>query len=183
MIFVDAHGGRLANSQPLQAIYGDALTEIVHVINPYYKVDPYTNIRCAVFAVIIDDGQMLTAPVSFISTELIRLSLKFAVDLKSEVIDVSIEMRPQKRLKISSGEIFNPFVKVVGTLAAPRLAVDEAGVLVSGGAAAATGGLTILARMAWDRLSRSEEPCIDVAIQGKEALADRLPGLGEGLSR
>jgi hypothetical protein len=183
MILVNARGGRLANSQTLQAIYGDVLTEIVHVINPFYKADPYTDIRCAVFAVNIDDGQMSSAPVSFVSTDMILLSLKSTVDLKSEAIDVNIEMRPQKRLKISSGEIFNPFVEVVGTLAAPRLAVDEAGVLISGGAAAATGGLSILARVAWDRLSRSKQPCIDAAIQGKEALADRLPGLGEGLSR
>ncbi len=183
MILVDIRGGRLANSQTLQAIYGDMLTEILNVINPFYKADPYTDITCVVLALNLDDGRVTSAPVSFVGTDKIRLSLKSAIDLKSEAIDMGIKMTPQQGLKISSGEILNPFVKVIGTLAAPGLAVDETGVLVSGGVAVATGGLSVLAGMAWDRLSRSKDPCRDAAIQGKEALADRFPDLGKGLAQ
>jgi hypothetical protein len=182
MILVDVRGGRLANSQMLQAIYGDMLTEILNVINPFYKAAPYTDIECVVLAVKIDDGHAAGAPNSFFGTDKIRLTLKSSLDLKTEAIDININMRPRKGLKVSSGELFNPFVKVTGTLAAPRLAVDEAGVLVSGGTAVATGGLSILAAMAWDRMSRSSDPCKRAAEQGKEALSDRFPSIGAGLS-
>lgn len=175
MILVDARGGRLTNNQALQAVYGGVLSEILNVINPFYKADPYTDIRCVVLALALDDGQVASAPVSFIATDKIRVTPTSTIDLKSEVIETTIKMRPQQGLKISTGEILNSFVRVTGTLAEPRLAVDEAGVLVSGGAAVATGGLSILAGMAWDRLSRSKDPCTDAADQSKEELADRFP--------
>ena len=63
---------------------------------------------------------------------------------------------------------------VVGTLAAPRLAVDAKGTLITGGAAVATGGLSLLARATWDRLVRSKTPCETAAKQGMEALQDRF---------
>jgi hypothetical protein len=179
MILVDARGGRLANSQALQAVYGNMLTEILNVINPFYKAEPYTDIECVVLALSIEDGNILSAPRTYFGTDKVRLFLQSAIDLKSEAIDLNIEMRPQQGLAISSGELFNSFIKVTGTLAAPRLAVDETGVLVSGGTAVATGGLSILAKMAWDRLSRSKDPCNDVAKEGKKALAKRFPSLGE----
>jgi len=179
MILVDARGGRFANSQALQAVYGNMLTEILNVINPFYEAEPYTDIECVVLALSIDDGNILSAPRTYFGTDKIRLFLQSAIDLKTEALDVNIEMRPQQGLTISSGEIFNSFVKVTGTLAAPRLAVDEAGVLVSGGTAVATGGLSILAKMAWDRLARSKDPCNDIAKDGREALAKRFPSLGE----
>jgi hypothetical protein len=179
VVFLDTRGGRLANSQALQAVYGDMLTEILNVINPFYEAEPYTDLECVVVALKIDDGIVTGAPNSFIGTDKIRLSPSSIIDLKTEAIDVSIRMTPQQGLQLSGGEIFNSFVKVTGTLAAPRLAVDEAGVLISGGAAVATGGLSILAKMAWDRLSRSPDPCVATAEQGKKLLADRFPDLGD----
>jgi hypothetical protein len=182
MILADLRGGRLANTQALQAVYGDMLTEILNVINPFYKAEPYTDIECVVLAAKIDDGRVTSAPNSFFGTDKIRLTLESSIDLKTEAIDMNINMRPRQGLKISSGELFNSFVKITGTLAAPRLAVDETGVLLSGGTAVATGGLSILAGMAWDRLSRSSDPCNYAAEKGKEALADRFPSIGGGLS-
>lgn len=180
MIFLDTRGGLFSNSQTLQVIYGDMLTEIINVINPFYKADPYTKFQCVVVGLKIDEGKVTSAPSSFIGTDKMRLSLTSTVDLSSEALDVNIRMTSQKGLKVSSGELFNSYVKVTGTLAAPRLAVDEAGVLVSGGAAIATGGLSILAKMAWDRLSRSGDPCVAAAEQGKKILVDRMPGLSDG---
>ena len=69
-------------------------------------------------------------------------------------------------------------------MAAPRLSVDEKGVLVTGGAAIATGGLSLLARGVWDRMSRSKTPCKDASETAIEELGDRFPDLAiEGLGR
>ena len=52
------------------------------------------------------------------------------------------------------------YVKLGGTLANPRLILDPAGAAVSGGAAVATGGLSILAGSMWDRwIATSGDPC------------------------
>jgi hypothetical protein len=116
-------------------------------------------------------------PNSFISTDKVRMTLKSTIDLKTEKISMNIRTTPQRGLSISGGELLNPYLNIVGTLAAPRFAVDEAGVLISGGAAVATGGLSVLAKATWDRLSRSRKPCIDTADKGKQALGDRFPNI------
>jgi hypothetical protein len=104
-----------------------------------------------------------------------------SVNLKSEKIEMTFRTTPRKGLTISAGEILNPFVMVVGTLAAPRLAVDAKGTLISGGAAVVTGGLSILARATWDRLVRSKDPCQTAAEQGLEVVRDRFAEFpGEG---
>jgi hypothetical protein len=145
---------------------------------PFMRLTLFTAISCYLFALDISDGIVISAPNSLVSTDKIRLVTKSTMDLKTEAIDINIKMRPQKGLKLSSGELLQSFVEINGTLAAPRLAVDDAGVLVSGGAAVATGGLSILAGVAWDRLLRSKDPCNDMAEKGKEALGDRFPGFG-----
>ena len=97
------------------------------------------------------------------------------INLQSEEMAIQIRSTPKKGLTLSAGEILNPYVKVVGTLAAPRLAVDERGMLVSGGAAVATGGLSVLAKSAWDRLSRSRTPCEKAAKDAVDVLSQRFP--------
>ncbi len=53
-----------------------------------------------------------------------------------------------------------PYFKIGGTLANPRLAVDRKGVAVSGSAAIATAGLSIVAEGLWDRwVVTAKNPC------------------------
>jgi len=173
--FADTRGGRITNSRAIQAIYGDMLTEIFSTINPFYKSDPKTNFNCIVLPLEVVDGNLTSVPNSFLSTDKLRLTSKSSINLKTERINMNVRSTPQKGLTISGGELFNPYIKIVGTLASPRLAIDEAGVLISGGAAVATGGLSVLAKATWDRVSRSRDPCNDTAKKGREALGDRFP--------
>ena len=106
-----------------------------------------------------DDGLLTSAPSFFISNDKIRLAVNPSINLETEDLRVAVRTTPRRALSISAGELLNPYVQIIGTLAAPRLAVDEKGVLISGGAAIATGGLTLLARGLWDRLSLSGDPC------------------------
>jgi hypothetical protein len=113
-----------------------------------------------------------------------RMAANTSIDFKTEELRIGIRTTPRRTLSISAGELVNPYVQIVGTLAAPRLAVDETGLLISGGAAVATGGLSILARGVWDRLSRSQDPCTDTSTQAIDELGDRFPDLViEGLER
>jgi len=131
---------------------------------------------------LFDDGLLTSAPNIFASTNKIRIAASPTINFKTEDLRMAVRTTPRRALSVSMGELINPYVQIVGTLAAPRLAVDEKGVLISGGAAIATGGLTLLARGIWDRLSRSGDPCGQSAARAIEQLADRFPELSvEGL--
>lgn len=177
VVFTSTRGGRMGDNKTMQRLYGDVADQILGAINPFRKTATYTDFECIVIPLEIANGTVKSAPSSLLSTDQIRVLSTSVVDLKTEKIEMNIRTTPKKGITISAGEVLNPYLKIVGTLAAPRLAVDEKGVLVSGGVAVATGGLSILARAAWDRLSRSDDACDEASNEGRKALADRLPQL------
>ena len=183
-LFVDARGGRITNNRVIQALYGDLLQEILSTINPFSETDPYTDFECMVVPIAFDNGVATGAPRAFISTSKIRMVVAPSVNLRTEELQLNVRTTPRRALSVSAGELVNPLVQVVGTLGAPRLAVDETGLLISGGAAVATGGLSILARGVWDRLSRSGDACGQASNQAIDDLGERFPDLAiEGLGR
>jgi hypothetical protein len=153
------------------------LDEILTTINPFRKSDPYTTFVCIVLPLKIVNGVVSSAPSTLVSTDKMHMALTSVVDLKSEGIVMNIRTTPKKGISISAGELLNPYIKVVGTLAAPRMAVDEKGVLLTGGAAVATGGLTLLASAVWDRMRRSQDRCTKISEEAGEILSDRFPDL------
>jgi hypothetical protein len=184
VLFLNSRGGRVTRNRALQRLYGDLLQEILGTINPFRQSDPYTDFECVVVPLQIDGGLLKSAPTAFISTNRIRIAASPSVNLKTEELRVVVRTTPRRALSISAGELVNPYVQVVGTLASPSLAVDQTGVLISGGAAVATGGLTILARGVWDRLSRAGDPCKQTSDRAIEQLKGRFPDLSiEGLGR
>lgn len=177
VFFLNSRGGRAGKNRSLEALYGGALQEIIGTINPFSKAEKYTEFECIVTPIEINSGILSGNPNSLIATSKVQIMTKSRVNLRTEKIEVNIQTTPKQGISISAGEFVNPYIKVVGTLAAPRLAVDEKGVLLSGGAAFATGGLSILARAAWARLARSKDPCTDTVTTGMAALGTRLPTL------
>ena len=92
-----------------------------------------------------------------------------------KVIDFGVAKALNARL--TDKTIYTEHLQIVGTLTSPQLAVDEAGVLITGGAAVATGGLSLLARGIWDRLSRSRNACAQVSEHALKEFEGRLPDL------
>jgi uncharacterized protein involved in outer membrane biogenesis len=162
----------------LTKLYGDMVTEIISTVNPFSKTDTVQRLDCAIISLEVSNGIMVTQPyVLFLATKA-RMVANASINLQSEKIDIRFQTTPRKGFTLSAGEILNPYVKIVGTLAQPSLAVDEQGVLISGGAAVATGGLSILAKAGWERLSRTKKPCQDAVEQGTKMLGDRFPSFG-----
>ena len=183
-LLFNSRGGRVVENEFVRAIYGNLLEEIIQTVNPFKETDPYTDFECIVLPMKFDDGMVNSAPNSFIRTPKIQLAATSRVNFATEDIKITLRSTPRRTLSVSAAEVVNPYVQVVGTMAAPRLAIDESGLLVSGGAAVATGGLSIVAKGLWDRLSQSRTPCKDAANAGIKELQDRLPDLAiEGLDR
>jgi hypothetical protein len=151
------------------------LEEMLNTINPTQKSDPYTDFECLIVPLTVADGMVTGAPNIFASTAKIRAVTQGSVNLKTEEIRIGVRTTPRQFVSVSAAEFFNPYLQVVGTLAAPRIAVDEAGVLITGGAAVATGGLSLLARGLWDRLSKSGDACKQVSEQALKTLEGRVP--------
>lgn len=184
VVFLNTRGGRVTENRVIQALYGDVLQELLTTINPFRTTDPYTDFECIVVPLQFDDGKVTSVPSAFITTSKISLVSTASIDLKTEDLLMAFRTTPRRALSVSAGELVNPFVQVVGTLGEPRLAVDERGVLLSGGAAVATGGLSLVARGLWDRLSRAGNPCKQTADAAIEELGERFPQLTlEGLGR
>lgn len=177
IVYVDIRGGRTVHNRFIQAIYGNMLEEIVNTINPFRRTDPHTDIECVIVPLTVTDGNVAGAPRVFMSTSKIRLVAQGEVNLKSEQLQANVRTTPRRMLSVSAAELVNPYVRIEGTLAAPRLAVDQAGVLMSGGAAMATGGLSLVARGLWDRLSQSGDACGQASKQALEALEGRMPDI------
>ena len=177
IVFFRTTGGELGKLRFLNLLYGDMLDQIFSTINPFIKSDPITKLDCVVFPIKIVDGKTASDPASFVRTDKINIAIKSEVNLKTEKLDINIRSTPRKFLTISAAELVNPYIKVVGTLAKPALAVDEQGVLITGGFAVATGGLSVLAKAAWDRLARSGDPCKTMFDEGVKALSPRFPDI------
>jgi len=173
-VLIDAGGGRMRNYRFLQALYGNLLDEILSTINPFYKAGEFTAFECIVLPLEIVDGRASSPSNILVLTDKIRILSHAAIDLDTETMDMSVRTLPRQSLGISAAEVVNPYVKIVGTLSAPRLSLDQKGVLVAGGAAVATGGLSVLAKAAWDRLSRDANPCEEAGAGAREALARQM---------
>ena len=96
------------------------------------------------------------------------------VDLRDETFDADINTVPRKGLGVSLSSLVNPYIGIGGTLTKPQLRLDRKSTLLEGGAAIATGGISIVAKGMFDRVTASADPCDDMAdaaapfIQGIE---------------
>jgi hypothetical protein len=98
-----------------------------------------------------------------VQSERLNILASASIDLSTEGLNVEINTIPQKGLGLSLSTLVNPYVRVIGTLAAPKLSLNQESALIEGGAAIATGGLSILALGLKDRFLSDKHPC-DTAV-------------------
>ncbi len=153
------HGGRIPNTGFTSLFYGDFFTEVFASVNPFAKEDPYTNIVCFVVLLEASNGNLIVNPGIVMQTDKMNIVSTGVIDLVTEKVDLNFKTASRGRIGISAGQFINPYIKIAGTMANPKLTLDPEGTLVSGGAAVATLGLSILAKTAWDRVFRSKDPC------------------------
>lgn len=168
---VASAGGRLSNTRTESLLSGEFFTSVIAAVNPYSKTDPYTKIVCAVFPFTFTDGVMNTAPTLVMQTDKLNILSHGKIDLGNEKLDLSFRTEARKRLRITAGSVVNPFIRIGGTLAEPKLALDKGGALVQGGAAFFTAGLSLLAKTAFDSAFSSSDPCGKALEEAAKAFA------------
>jgi uncharacterized protein involved in outer membrane biogenesis len=138
----------------LGLIGGDLLRELVGKLNPFAAQDPYTQLECTVVRADIVEGQVTVNP-ALMQSEKVTIVAGGKIDLGTEALRLNFNTRPRTGVGISAGMFTNPFIEIAGTLASARLGVSAKGTA----AAAATGGISVLAQGLVDRSRGGKDVC------------------------
>ena len=142
----------------LLGAYGSGiLSQLAGKLNPFAAKDPFTQLDCTVAKVDIVDGIATVKPV-LMQSEKITVTADGKVDLHTEDLTVDFNTRPREGIGVSPGMFTNPFIKLEGTLASPRIAIGAKGAM-SGAVAVATGGVSVVAQGLADRAKGEADVC------------------------
>jgi len=144
--------------QAVSVLFSDLVVSILRTLNPLAEAQAFTNLECGIYEIDIVDGIANIEEFAAQSDRLTILS-SGSINLNTEEIDVTLSTKSREGLGVSVGGIANSFLKLGGTLKEPSVGVDAAGSVTTTGAAVATGGLSVLAKGLWDRLSASVDVC------------------------
>jgi hypothetical protein len=137
---------------------GDILAQVFSALNPFAKDEKYSNWDCTIVAVKVTDGIGKIDPLVSQGEKLLILG-GGKVDLHTEKIDMEFNTKPRTGVGVTADMFVTPFVKLSGTLAKPGVGLNAKGTLLSGGAAVATGGLSLLVRGMADRATAEKDQC------------------------
>ena len=136
---------------------GDIFAQLASKLNPFSAQDPYTQLDCTVARVDIVDGRATVEPV-LMQSKKVTVTASGKVDLHTEELTVDFNTRPREGIGVSPGMFTNPFIKLEGTLASPRIAVGAKGA-ASGAVAVATAGVSVVAKGVVDRARGEVDAC------------------------
>lgn len=157
--------GRLHKSAAALPL-GDVLLTLVSGLNPLGQRRQFDDIQCAVLQFEIADGIATSTRGLAVQTKAINALGSGAIDLENQEIELHVKTTPRKGLGINLLGIADRFVYLTGTLSEPRVSFDPKGLLVRGGAAWATAGISLLVEELAQRLTAASNPCDTVLKQG-----------------
>ena len=140
------------------AFFKDVLLQVLRTLNPLSRSRDYQVLECGIYDVSIVDGRA-TIDKFIIQTDTMTTVASGTVNLRNERLDIAFRAKPREGIGISLGTVANQLLELRGTLKSPRIAVDAGRTATTTGAAVATGGLSLLARGLWDRLSAETDTC------------------------
>jgi hypothetical protein len=158
--------GRVPNTRS-DLMSSGLLISLLDALNPFRKSSPYTAVDCGVAAADIEHGKTVVEPIA-VRTDKITVLGNGKVDLATEAIDLRWTIKPRSGAGISAGSIANPYIRLGGTLASPRLEVKPLAAAASTGAAVATVGLTILSRGIYNRITAEKKVCVDALVETRK---------------
>lgn len=159
-VLVTVGAGQIENSS-VGILSNDFISEFFGALNPVSEKSEYSRLDCAIVAAEITDG-LADFTTMFVQSETLMIIGKGDVDLKTEKLNLEFNTKPREGVGISVAGFVTPFVKLSGTLREPGMGLDKQGVLVSGGLAVATGGMSMLFSGAAARATAGGDRCAEV---------------------
>ena len=136
----------------------DFLRQLLTLLNPFAGEEKATELECAVLALTIDDGIAALEPI-VVQTDKMTMLGNGTIDLDTEKLKFDWVTKPRKGIGLSASMITNPYVKLGGTLANPKIDLKELEAVTTTGVAVATMGLSLVARGLFDRVTAEKEVC------------------------
>jgi hypothetical protein len=146
------------------------LRSLLTVLVPARKLEDYADLECAALRFQIKDG-MASSP-DGIALRFKRMDVLGggAVHLSSREILFGFRAVRRHWLSISVLDLTADLARISGTFDQPKVGLDTEGLLIKGGAAWATLGLSLLATDTLRQLGRSKNPCAAITAKGKTSI-------------
>jgi hypothetical protein len=171
-IIIFLEGGRVDDSLLAINVFS-VLRRLLNVINPFADTNTGpAKLECAAFILDFDTGQMELEPMAF-QTENVTIIGRGGVNLASERINLEWVAKPRKGVGISTTTLTNPYIKLGGTLSRPAVDVKPVQAVTSTGLAIATGGLSLLGKGLWDRVTAEQKVCKKARKEAVRRLAGK----------
>jgi uncharacterized protein involved in outer membrane biogenesis len=162
----------------LSGLAGDLLTKLVDTVNPFHQQDKGSNVECAAARLPVNRGAIVIDRSIAVESDKLNVVASGSVDLGTETVDIAIRPTIKEGLGLGAASLAQ-LVKLTGSLSDPRIGVDLKGAARQGlsiGAAAATGGLSLLGeRLLKERVD--PHPCVTV-MGGKTPAAEPAKASG-----
>jgi hypothetical protein len=139
-------------------VAADILVALLDAFNPFNEEKPVTELECAVMVFSIEDGVAVLDPMA-VRTDVMTIVGGGKIDFSTEKLSLDWVTKPRKGIGISASMITNPYIRLGGTLGSPNLAMKPLEAMTSTGLAVATGGLSILGKGLWDRITAEQNVC------------------------
>jgi uncharacterized protein involved in outer membrane biogenesis len=139
-------------------LFKDVVLEALRTINPLRREADSRQLDCGIYDISIAEGIATFDRVAMQTNQLL-LVVTGNIDFETEKLNINFRAKPREGIGVSLGTLANSFLGVRGTLRSPAVTLDPAGSVTATGAAVATGGLSLLARGLWDRLSAQKSIC------------------------
>jgi len=149
--------GKIQNKAMNWAV-GDLFSQVMSALNPLAKSEDTTSMSCAAVRFTIHEGIATADKGIAMRTDKIDVVGSGTVDLRSETLDLGIHPRARQGVGLSLAGM----TRLRGTFSDPSIGIDSEGTLRSAasmGAAAATGGLSLLGELMVDKVSADSDPC------------------------
>ena len=153
------HEGQI-NMQGSGLLFSDILISVLQALNPLSEAEEFANVECSIINVNVENG---VATVNELAAQLEKLKIIASgkINLDTEQLDLTMRTKTREGFGVSIGGVVNSFLAIGGTLDEPAVSLDPTGSATTAGAAIATGGLSVLAKGLWDRLSAETNICQD----------------------
>jgi AsmA family protein len=161
-----------------------AFNKLAEAVNPFRKVDPSTELQCAVIRLPLANGIAKVDRTIGIETNKIGATASGTLDFRNEMLDLSI--KPQLRRGITLNiDQFASLVSFHGPFNAPTVGVDakaSAATVATLGAAIATGGTSLLGQVLYKGATADTGAPCQIAL-GKASPATESSASADGTNK
>lgn len=173
-IKLEISGSRI-QSNTLDTIGGDLLTNVLTAVNPYSAREDFVEVECGVIHFDIQNGKAITRNGLALKTDRVTVLGGGEISFPDEEVELVIAPKPRKGFGISPSTVAK-MTRVGGTLSDLDIEADMEGFLQSGaaiGAAIFSSGLSLVAQGLLDRQRANSEVC-DIARGEIDPDRDRI---------